>query len=183
MTPSHKGSISAGNQSSALLFTLLGVIGAFITILGLTRAHAQLYYVAGSSLLLVTALYFKMFYFIALEMILIAGHGAVLLGIGHNLQVALPVLLCIQLLVYYGLSGQLTNWYILTGIAGIATLSIGFVYVNQWIFFIGSTAIAIYAYSHSTTRKIALLWAVLNSVFALIAVLELLQPGLWRFYG
>lgn len=155
-------------------FLLTGIIGALFLLYGLTQAAAQVYYVVGSSLLLMTALHFKLIYFIALEMILISGHGAILLGIGTTLQLALPTLLCIQLLFFYLLSGQLNNFFLLVGIAGIALHSIGFAYANQWIFFLGSFSIAVYAfYTAYKGKPITLLWAILNTLFALIAVLKL----------
>ncbi len=136
---------------------------------------AQVYYVIGSILLLLTSLHFRLIYFIALELILIAGHGAILLHIGNTLQIALPVLLSLQLLIFYLLSGQLNNFFLLIGISGIAFLSIGFAYENQWVFFFGSISIAIYAfYCTFQGKSITLLWAVLNSLFALIAVYKLI---------
>ncbi|HHF7347292.1 TPA: hypothetical protein ACPSKE_000450 [Legionella feeleii] len=157
------------------LFLLIGIIGSIILLVGLTQTPAQSYYVVGSLLLLFTSLHFKLIYFIALEMILIAGHGAILLGIGTALQMALPILLCLQLLCFYLLSGQINNFFLLIGIIGIAVLSVGFAYENQWVFFAGSLAVAIYAfYSAYKGKRITLLWAFLNSLFALIAILKLI---------
>ena len=104
-----------------------------------------------------------------------AGHAVILLKIGNMLQLALPILLTLQLLTFYFLSGQLNNLFLLIGIAGIAFLSLGFSYENQWIFFLGGSAVAIYAF-HCTYKgkKIALLWAILNTLFALIAILKLI---------
>ncbi|KTC86686.1 hypothetical protein [Legionella brunensis] len=157
------------------LFLVVGIIGSFILLLGLTNTPAQKYYVIGSALLLLTSIHFRLIYFIALEIILLAGHGAILLGIGTTLQLALPILLCIQLLSFYFMSGQLNNIFLLIGITGIAVLSVGFSYENQWIFFIGSFSIAIYAfYTAYKGKAITLLWAILNSLFALIAILKLI---------
>ncbi|CEK10595.1 hypothetical protein [Legionella hackeliae] len=112
------------------LFLLVGIIGSFILLFGLAGAPAEKYYVIGSALLLLTSIHFKLIYFIALEMILLAGHGAILLGIGTTLQLALPILLCIQLLSFYFMSGQLNNIFLIVGITGIAVLSVGFSYEN-----------------------------------------------------
>lgn len=112
----------------------------------------------------------------ALEVIIMAGHGATLLGIGSALQWALPVLLCAQLLFFYFMSGQLNNIFLILGIMGIAILSIGFSYENQWIFFLGSSLIALYAFYMAYKEKsINLLWAILNTLFALIAILKLIS--------
>lgn len=154
---------------------LSGMIGSLILFFGLTKSSPQFYYVLGSTLLLFTALHFKLIYFIALELILIAGHGAAILHTGLTLQVAMPTLLTLQLLAFYFLSGQLNNIFLLIGITGIALHSIGFVYENQLIFFFGSFAIAIYAfYIFFKGKKAAIVWAILNSLFSLIAIYKLI---------
>ncbi|KTD20276.1 Uncharacterised protein [Legionella lansingensis] len=157
------------------LFLIAGIIGSFILLVGVTHTPAQKYYVLGSALLLLTSIHFKLIYFIALEMIMMAGHSAILLGIGTALQIALPILLCVQLLTFYFLSGQLNNVLLLIGITGIAVLSVGFSYENQWVFFSGSLFIAIYAfYTAYRGKPVTLLWAILNSLFAFIALLKLI---------
>lgn len=157
-------------------FLIIGSVGAGITLCGLTQASAHLFYVIGASCLLATAIYFKLTYFIALQLILIAGHGAVLLGIGPISQVVLPILLCLQFLAYYLLSGQLNNIFRLIGIAGIALLSIAFSYENQWVFFSGGLAIAIFSfYQVYHGRQVALLWAILNMIFMVISAIKIIN--------
>lgn len=70
--------------------------------------------------------------------------------------------------------GKEQSLFLLIGIIGIALLSIGFTYNNQWIFFLGSLFISIYAYYNGYKRcAVAYIWAVLNTLFALIALYEL----------
>ncbi|GGI77085.1 hypothetical protein [Legionella impletisoli] len=157
------------------LTIIIGVMGALIIILGFTQTPAQLYYVIGSGLLLITAIYFKLTYFMALESILLSGHGAILLDLGNTIQLILPLLLCVQLLVYYFLSGQLGNIYRWIGILGIALLSIGFTFTRIWIFFLGSLCISIFSFYHVFRgRYVALIWATLNLFFALSTALIIL---------
>lgn len=180
MTQPPKAFTYAGKTPFATkdyLFLLIGILGGMMSLYGLSQSPAQLYYVAGSSCLLVTAIYFRLLFFIALEIILISGHGAILLGIGSVLQFAIPVLLCLQLLVFYYLSNQINNLSILIGIAGIAVLSIGLAYENQWVFFSGSSAIAFYAFSSRSKNNIAWLWGILNILFALIAIIKIVTLG------
>lgn len=145
-------------------------MGSLISLCGLYNEPAQIYYVIGSSLLLITSIYFQLFYFIALEIILIAGHGTILLGIGSVLQLALPLLLSLQLLVFYFLSDRLNNIYLIIGVVGIALISAGFAYNNQWVFFSGSLGIAIYAFYSAQKNRACLVWAILNTLFAIIAL-------------
>ena len=153
------------------VFILLGALGALILVGGLATTVPKTYYVAGSFLLLLTAIHYRLIFFIALELIMFSGHGAVILGIGPRLQLALPILLCVQLLIYYVLNRQLNNIYIVIGIIGIALLSIGFAYENQWLSFIGSLSIAFYAtFLGYREQKIIYLWTILNFILALVAL-------------
>lgn len=165
---------SRKTQIADFLFLLLGVVGALISIAGNFFAPAQLFYVTGSSLLLITAAYFKLFYFVTLEIILLSGHGAALLEIGPTLQIAIPFLLSLQLMIFYIMSGGMTKILLFVGIIGIAALSVGFAFQNQLIFLIGSTTIAAYAFDMSFKKKSALIWALLNSFFAATSLYKLI---------
>ena len=159
-------------------YIAIGILGSLVTMYGLSQSPeaAQIFYVIGSSLLLITSIYFRLFYFIALEIILIAGHSTILLKIGTILQLALPSLLCVQLLVFYFLSGRLNDIFLIIGIIGIAFISAGFAYNNQWVFFFGGAAIAIYAFYSARRNPVSLLWAILNSLFAIIALFRIIMP-------
>lgn len=159
----------SGKKPSSVFFTFAGILGALIVLYGFSQPFAQIYYVLGAFLLLSTAIYFNLLYFIALELILLAGHGAILLGSGPYTQVVLPSLLSLQLLVYYLISGELKNIFRLIGIVGIALVSIGLSLTNLWISFYGALSIAIFAcYKVYEGKKPALIWAVLNFVFVLV---------------
>lgn len=164
------------NNSLATLFFSIGIMGACVILYGFTQhTTPQIYYVIGASMLLVTAIYFQLTYFIALELIVIAGHGAILLGIGPVSQAVLPVLLSIQFLVYYILSGRLENVFRLIGIVGIALLSIGFADENQWIFLFGGLGVSIFAF-HQVYQgyRAALLWGIFNLIYVSIATYKLM---------
>ena len=164
------------NKEDAIYLSL-GLIGALIVLYGFMQTHTQptLDYVIGAFFLLTTAIYFKLTYFIALQLILIAGHGAILLGIGSVSQLILPILLCLQLFIYYSLSGQLNNPYLFIGIVGIALLSIAFAYENSWVVISGSLAISIYAFNQVYKKRlVALLWALLNLAFVLGSTYKLI---------
>lgn len=164
-------------QFKDVFFLVLASIGAVITLFGTSQDSFQLFYVLGASLLLITAIYYNLLYFIALEMILMSGHATLLFGIGSILQIALPLLLSAQLLFFYFLSGRLNSIFLFIGIIGIALISLGFAYNNQWVYFFGSAAIAAYAFYSSKTNKAALLWAILNTVFALISLYKIIISG------
>ncbi|BCA95491.1 hypothetical protein TUM19329_18520 [Legionella antarctica] len=155
-------------------YIILGLIGSLIVLFGYGQDSPQTYYIWGAFALLVTAIHYKLLYFIALEIIIAAGHSAILLGVGRYTQMALPVFLCIQLLIFYLMVGKENSIFLLIGIVGIALHCLGFSYNDQWIFFSGSSFIAIYAY-HSAFegRYPSYIWAILNTVFALLALYKI----------
>jgi hypothetical protein len=155
-------------------YLALGIIGALILLYGHFQVFPQTFYIVGSIALLITAIHYKLVYFIALEIILAAGHLAILIGIGRYIQIALPVLLCLQLLIFYLMVGKENSIFILIGIAGIALLSLGFSHSNQWVFFSGSFFIAIYAYYSGYKGSYpSYIWAILNTLFALLALYKI----------
>jgi len=152
----------------------IGVLGAIIILLGIS-INSDIDYVLGSTLLLITAFYYKCTFFIALEMIIIAGHGAALLGLGHSSQIILPILLCIQLLFYYLLSGKLNDIYLIVGIIGIVFLTMSLSFGNVLYILLGSIGTAIYSISQVFKGKsIALIWAVLNVIAIFVTIYKII---------
>jgi len=177
--PFQKDYCCAGNHMISIgkdrAFILLGIIGSCILLYGLSHPNAaQPSYIIGSTCLLCTAIYFHLFYFIALELILIAGHTAILLGLGPYIQMSAPILLCFQLVVYYIISDNWNNKWVFLAIIGIALLSIGFAWHHALIFFFGSLFIAIYAWLNVSKIPAAAIWAVTNSLFAIISLYRLI---------
>ena len=146
----------------------LGTVGAIIAIYGIIYPAGNLTSTIGSIFLLLTAIFYRLPYFVALEVIVMDGHGAIFFGMGPVITLILPILLCLQLLVYYILSGQLQSVFHLIGIIGIAVLSLGLSYTNQWAVLLGCASIAAFSFHETYTGcRIALIWAVLNTFFAL----------------
>ena len=156
-------------------YVVLAIIGAIVILFGHSQPYPQAYYIIGSIGLLITAIYYQILYFIALELILVAGHTAILVGIGFYAQMALPVLLCFQLLIFYLMVGKQNSVFLMIGIIGIALLSLGFSYNNQWVFFSGSLAVAIYAYYNGYKGIYpSYIWAILNTIFAIFAFYKII---------
>jgi hypothetical protein len=160
---------------SKSFFIYIGSIGALIIFYGAAaQRNPQIYYIIGAVAMLATALYYKLLYFVALELILIARHFSVLLGSGPYTQFALPILLCLQLLTFYFMYSKESSLFIILGIFGIALLSIACAYNNQWVFFSGSACIAIYSY-YSGYKGIfpSYTWAALNTALVLLSLYRL----------
>lgn len=174
--PSPKAFYFTGDYNTKVsrLFIFLGIFGALIILYGLIQAN-ELYYVIGAVFLLITAIYFNLTYFVALELILLAGHGASLFDMGLVLQVVLPIFLSIQLFFYFLFTGELfQNIFRLIGLLGVCILSVGFAYSNEWMYFFGSLGVTIYAFYKVYNKVyIALIWAILNLIFAVSSLFVL----------
>lgn len=155
------------------IFCLLGIIGAVVCFSGILYPPGNGLSAIGSIFLLSTAVFYRLIYYIALEVIVLDSHGAIFFGLGPAVELILPILLCLQLLVYYLLSGQLSVIKMI-GITGIATLSLGVSYNNPILIFIGCAAIATYSYYIvGKGTRIGLIWAILNAVIALSTAIRL----------
>ncbi len=157
-------------------YLVLGILGAFLTIYGnLFQNQPDFYYILGSLALMITAIHYELVYFIALELILAAGHTSVLIGFGLYTQIALPLMLCFQLFIFYIMLGKDNSIFLMIGIMGIVLISLGFSYQNQWIFFSGSLCIAGYSYYNGYKKRYpSYLWALLNGVFAISALYKII---------
>lgn len=160
-----------------ILFALIGIPGAFIVLYGQHSELEQLGYISGSAVLMMTAAWYKQFYFVAMELIQIAGHGASFLNVGVYIQFAIPLLLTIQLLIYYFMTGPLNTVFVVIGIVANCLLAIATSYENQWVYVIGGAGIAAYAYYcvFSKKQKICYMWAILNTIFALTALYKIME--------
>jgi hypothetical protein len=164
------------NFLNANKYVFLGIIGSVLILMGYAQSNPQAYYIIGSTGLLLTAIHYQLVYFIALELILIAGHSAILMGMGHYTQIALPLLLCFQLLIFYLMVSKQNSIFLMIGIVGIALLSLGLSYHNQWVFFSGSSAISIYAYYNGYKGIYpSYIWAGLNTLFSIFALYKIIN--------
>ena len=63
-------------------FVFLGVIGAIVCFCGVIHPTSNGVSAIGAALLLATSIFYRLNYFIALEVIVLASHGAVFFGLG-----------------------------------------------------------------------------------------------------
>lgn len=160
-----------------ILFALLGIPGAIIILYGQHVELPQLTYISGGLLLLMTAAWYKQIYFVAMELIQLAGHGANFLNIGLFIQYAVPLLLSIQLLVYYCMTGPMNNIFLFIGVLANCLLALAFTYDNSWIYLFGGAGMAAYAFYcvFKENQAICYIWAILNTVFALTAAFNIVE--------
>ena len=153
------------------LFIALGFIGAIIILYGATQNHTAIYYLIGGVALLTTAVYFRLLYFIALQLILFAGLSGMALGSGPYTLFYLPILLCFQLFIFYIMYSKENSILLMLGIIGIALLSIGFAYNHSWIYLIGCVFVATYSYYSGYKGMYAsYIWALLNTFLAFLTL-------------
>ena len=154
--------------------SLFKLFGYFILAFGAGDEHLKfLLYLIGTILMLITAVSKKSTYFILLETVLLAGFGSILFGFGRVLQIAIPLLLSSQVLIYYLLSNRFKDLNLMIGVFGIAILSCSFAVDGNLIYLLGSILISYYSYYlYKEGRELAWIWLILNIIFIFISGYE-----------
>ena len=112
----------------------------------------------------------KQKFFIALQIIISAGAAVAFTSYPPLYKAAVPIILSILVIIYFIASKQLKDPLTAFGCLGIALLAAGYAVTNPIIFFLGAFILMIYSYgSFRRGVSIALLWAILNGLFAVTA--------------
>lgn len=156
---------------------LLGILGMAIACYGnlLPFSVAQkICYFVGALLLLLSSILEKQLFFIVLQIIIASGAGIALLTIPPSYKAAFPIVLSILAIVYFVKQRQLQDKVMSLGVLGIAVLAAGYAITKPSVYFLGASLLMVYSFlSYHKGVKIALLWAVLNAVFAITAALAI----------
>lgn len=154
---------------------MLGIIGMFIACYGNLSHDINLQkwsYLIGAFLLLISSSLEKQKFFIILQIIIISGAAVAFAPFPPFYKAAVPIILSILAIIYFIASKQLKDPLTAFGCAGIALLAAGYAITDPIIFFLGSVVLMLYSYlSFRRGVRIALLWAILNAVFAATAAI------------
>lgn len=156
----------------------IGILGLLCAIIGNLYPATMLQkhlYLAGGVLLFISALLEKQEYFIALEVVVIVSALLAYLP-GHDpLKMFTPVLLSLVSFAYLYHRGMLSSSLNYVGVAGLLLLGLGYATLIPLIYFAGGVVLTIYSTaSYFKGVNIAILWAILNLVFSITALISLL---------
>lgn len=161
-----------------ITFTL-AIIGLLITIAGNffdISVTKKLCYFVGTIFLLTPAVLEKNTFFIVLETILMIGAAIAFFPLAFIWKSSIPVSLGIMAAIYFGFSGQLKDYLTWLSVAGILMGTWGYAVTNPIIYFCAGAIITVYSFcSFRRGETIALVFGILNSVFTLTALLEILR--------
>lgn len=162
-------------KSMGLFFGIIGAVALLAGNLFLDSDARYLVFLIGSGLLLITAIVYRQLYYIFLELILVSGSATSFLNFNSIVRGAIPMLLSLQVFLYFFMLGRFREKSLLIGCIGIALLSIGFAVANYWIYLFGSALVAIYSFLiYLKGVKVALLWTILNTCFTLASAYSLI---------
>ncbi len=160
----------------------IGVVGMLIASYGnlVHQLNTQKWcYLIGALFLLLSSLLEKQKFFIALQIIIAAGAAVAFTAYPPLYKAAVPIVLSILAIIYFIASKQLKDPLTAFGCLGIVLLAAGYAITNPIIFFLGSFVLMIYSYgSFRRGVSIALLWAILNALFAVTAAMAVY----WMFH-
>jgi hypothetical protein len=170
--PVHKPHF--GNHAFNLF---IGVVGMLISSYGnlIHQLHTQKWcYFFGASLLLVSSLLERHKFFIALQIIIVAGTITAFTPFSFLLKAAIPIILSAITIIYFAITKQLEDKLTLLGSLGIAFLAAGYAVSRPIVFFFGAVVLMIYSFiSYRRGAAIALIWALLNVIFAATATVAI----------
>jgi hypothetical protein len=151
----------------------IGTIGLFCAIIGNLYPATMLQkhlYLAGGVLLFISALLEKEEYFITLEVVVIISALLAYLSEYNELKMAVPLFLSFMSVAYLYYRKLLGSTLSLLGVAGLVFLGLGYATLNPLIYLTGGLVLTLYStLSYFKGVGIALLWAILNAVFAMTA--------------
>lgn len=154
-----------------------GVLGVSFAIVGHHYGYVDsrwFYFSLGAFCLFITAIIENIPLLAMLQLILLAGAGAMLAHFNLIFRTALPILLSIQAILFFGLSGKLKDLQTILGCAGTLFLALGFCIHNPYISFIGAASITTYAFFlYRSGVKPAIFWIALNSYFAVASIMKM----------
>jgi len=157
----------------------LAIIGLLITIAGNffhTTLDTELCYLIGALILLFTALLERNLFFSILEIILSIGAAIAFFQISDSLKIGVPIGLGILAAIYLGFKYQLKDYLAWLSVIGILIGTCGYALTNPMICMVGGAVITTYSFiSFRRGEVIALAFGILNSVFTITALLEVVK--------
>jgi len=152
----------------------IGVLGMTVIIYGnfvSSVTPQKICYLLGGLFMLTTALLERQQFFSVLQVIIVAGTAMALTWFHPAIKASVPILLGVVGSAYFLRRGELKDPLAIVGCSGILFIAVGYAISLPVIYFLGGSALAIYAFSlFFRGERIALLWAVLNTLFALTAL-------------
>lgn len=154
---------------------LIGIIGMLIASSGNLLTEAILRkecFLIGAILLLISSLLERQLFFILLQIIIVVGTAIAFTSLSPLYKTLVPIVLSIIAIIYFISQGLLKDWLTFIGCLGIAFLAAGYAITEPVIYLLGAVTLMIYSFgSYRRGVTIALLWAILNAVFALTAII------------
>jgi len=158
---------------------VIGIIGMAIACYGNLLPYSETQktcYFVGALLLLISSILEKQLFFIVLQIIITSGTGIAFAVWIPTFKATIPIILSLLAIVYFTKRGQLQDKTTILGIIAIAVLAAGYAVTKPFVYFLGAVLLMAYSFiSFKQGIKIALLWAILNAVFAITAILNLLK--------
>lgn len=157
----------------------MAIIGLLITIAGNfyhSNFKTEWCYLIGALILLVTALLEKNLFFSVLETILSVGAAIAFFHISPTLKTSVPIVLGILAAIYFSLNGELRDYLTWLSVIGVIIVTCGYALVNPAICMSGGAVVTTYSFcAYRRGETIALAFGILNSVFTVTALLEILK--------
>ncbi|MFN7098538.1 MAG: hypothetical protein ACK4PR_13440 [Gammaproteobacteria bacterium] len=158
---------------------LIGLVGMLIVIAGTLVSAGmtqKVLYLVGAVLMLTSAALERHSFLVILQIVIVSGTVVAFTSWPEFIKAMIPIMFSIIALLYFYFTHALEDWITRIGCAGLIAIALGFADSNPFIYLIGGVLLAIYGVgSYRRGVKIALLWAILNAIFALTSLVAIFR--------
>jgi len=148
----------------------IGMIGIIAGTFLQPTVTQKLCFLLGGLLMLVSSIIERHKFLTVLQIVTVSGASMAFTPFTVGQKMIVPIGLTVLSLIAFAVKGELKDRLTLLGSVGLGCLAVGYATSNPILYFLGGVFLAIYAFaSYFKGVKIALLWAILNSVFSVTA--------------
>lgn len=163
--------------SKSTIHLMIGLVGMLIVIAGtlITPGVTQkVLYLVGALFMLTSAALEHQVFFVILQIIIVVGAAVALTHWSFWIKAIVPLVCSFAALIYFYYTKALHDHLTQVGCGGLIAIALGFANSSPIIYLIGGILLAIYGFwSFRRGVKIALLWAILNSIFAFTSLVAI----------
>jgi hypothetical protein len=156
---------------------LIGLVGMLIVIGGTLISPGttqKVLYLIGAVFMLVSAALERQLFFVILQVVIVVGAAVAFTHWPILVKAMVPLAFSIAALIYFYFTEALHDRLTQVGCGGLIAIALGFANSSPIIYLIGGVLLAIYGFwSFRRGVKIAMLWAILNSIFALTSLVAI----------
>jgi len=168
--------VSEKSKILSYLITSLGIFGLIIVIAALpiiNIVEKNILFIVGCALLGISSYLEKEYLFACLECILVINAALVLSHVSTMVNTIVLIVLMLLTIVFLCRNRKIT-FHLITGLSGLVFLSLGIIFISNFIMIFGGIAMGTYGYiSGRAGFKVGWIFFAFNIIFVILAFLHI----------